>query len=430
MTDKETVETALIKILDRALAISDNEICNKIPKIVEKRASYIVDNVIKDLRKKSEDLKKEMVKQFRQDIKKSLSADISNVAKDYKKIFYDLTDNAIRTETPNRQGISEGISEGSDAKTYVNSVQKFANNGKGDAVERIQAVQPIIMYISEKEKKTAGMGSNVAGALKTVAKPFIVLGKISGKITWMVTKTVIGAIITATTVLAAANPLLFISLIATIKEIGPEKFLALTMENAPTVFKAQSEIIDLLNKNGPAGFEAIKKFTDVCVPLIQSGGEDFMKLINSPEFSEATIATTGFVKEYGPEFLDVAVNTGEFLTKFEDDLTILDSFPEMASGVTEFGTESLQEATLNGPKFLAENAQMIKAPSIVSNETISDLTDNMEDFGTEAASMSSGILGLAKNTLTQGGGGKLKKKRRYSKKTIRSRNRKTTMKKI
>jgi hypothetical protein len=244
----------------------------------------------------------------------------------------------------------------------------------------------------------------------------------------MVTKTVIGAIITVTTVLAATNPLLFISLIATIKEIGPEKFLTLTMENVQTVFKAQREIIDLLNKNGPAGFEAIKKFTDVCVPLIQSGGEDFMKLINSPEFSEATIATTGFVKEYGPEFLDVVVNTGEFLTKFEDDLTILDSFPEMAYGLKEFGTESLQEATLNGPKFLADNPQMIKAPSVVSNETMSDLTDNMEDFGTEAASMGSGVFGLAKSTLTQGG--KLKKKSRYSKKTIRNKNRKTTMKKI
>lgn len=412
MANTETVESALIKILDRALAISDNEICNKIPKIVEKRAEYIVDNVIKDLRKKSEQLKTEMVKRFREDIKKSLSRDMSVVANEYKQIFANLTNSTIKSGPlgpgPGPESeLGKNIGESNNAQQYATTVQAFANNGKGNAAQRIEAIQPIVMYIANQEKKKPGIGSKIGGALKTVARPFVALGKMTAKITLVIVKTVIGAILTATVVLAAANPLMFIALIGAIQQLGPERVAELTVENAPLVFetvmkgiKFEGEVIAFLTKYGSEA----KQFIDTCAPIVSSEGDELINMINSPEFLEATTVTSGFIQEYGPEFLDAAVNTGEFLKKFNDDPTILDSLPEIAIGFNEFGANSLKESALNGPKFLADNITEL-SPSLLN--TVSDMGETAEDAATAAAESASAaaasLKGLASETFSRGG---------------------------
>ena len=418
MPDTETVETALIKILDRALAISDNEICRKIPQIVEKRSEYIVDNVIKDLRKKSEQLKKEMVKRFREDIKKSLSRDMSVIANEYKQIFFDLTDNALNSKDTNPGNRSKGSLQQTttkideNAQRYADSVRGFANNGKGDPTQRINASQPIIVYMANEENKKTGMASKIGGALKTIASPFVALGKLTVKVTWVVTKTAIGAIATATAIFAAANPIMFIALIGAIQKLGPEGVAQLTVENAPKVFEAvtkgiesEGQIIELLTKYGPEA----KQFIDTCSPLVQSGGEEFMKVINSPEFLEATTVSSEFIKEYGPEFLDAAVSTGEFLEKFSEDPSIIDSFPEIAAGSVEFGAESMKEAALNTPEFLSAHSQEIKSPSA---ETMEAIGDNVEDIADSTADAASSAAALAKDTIGDvfSRGGKRKKR--------------------
>jgi hypothetical protein len=90
MANVAIVETSLTKILTRALAIADDEICNKIPKIIETRADDIISNVIKNLSNKSASLKDEMVRNFRRDIQKSLVPDQQIIGIDYKQKIFDL----------------------------------------------------------------------------------------------------------------------------------------------------------------------------------------------------------------------------------------------------------------------------------------------------------------------------------------------------
>jgi hypothetical protein len=108
MANNETVETALIKILDRALAIADNEICSKIPKIIEKRAAYIVDNVIKDLGKKSRELKDNMVKEFKTQIKQQLESNVASISEDYKEISSKMM---VSSTKPNASAFSSAVTK-------------------------------------------------------------------------------------------------------------------------------------------------------------------------------------------------------------------------------------------------------------------------------------------------------------------------------
>ena len=108
MANNETVETALIKILDRALAIADNEICSKIPKIIEKRAAYIVDNVIKDLGKKSRELKDTMVKEFKTQIKQQLESNVASISEDYKEISSKMM---VSSTKPNASAFSSAVTK-------------------------------------------------------------------------------------------------------------------------------------------------------------------------------------------------------------------------------------------------------------------------------------------------------------------------------
>jgi len=432
--DVETVETALIKILDRALAISDNEICNKIPKIIEKRAEYIINNVIKDLKKKSEQLKTEMVKQFREDIKKGLSKDVVAVGNEYKKIFTVLTDSTIKS-TPEMLSKINAENSTEDAKKYVDSVQKIT---QGNAEKAAAISYPVtqIAIIAQNDKQKS---SKVGGALKLVASPFMALGKFTASVAWSVTKGIMGAILTLTVTFAAVNPIMTIALIGAIKEMGPEKVAQLTINSAPEVFKGvlkgiqmEGEVIDFLTKHGPEA----KQFIDTCSPLIQEGGGDVMTLINSPEFLETTKASKDafttlinspefsgtiqnsdiFIKEYGPVFLEAAHSTSDFLTKYGDNPDMIDSLTEIAPSFNTFGgTDSLREAATQPSQFLSEHVSTVEPPQ---TDIFENAGSNADEAATELVStgnaVASEFTGLAENLIK--GGKKRRTRLRFSKK--------------